>query len=79
MFLGLIKPQFESRHEETQKGVVVDEAVRQRVISEVTSALEDAGFMVKGVVQSPIKGPEGNIDPNWHSQQHSKKSCRQYQ
>lgn len=62
VFLGLIKPQFESRHEETQKGVVVDEAVRQRVISEVTSALEDAGFMVKGVVQSPIKGPEGNIE-----------------
>lgn len=61
-FWGLIKPQFESRHEETQKGVVVDEAVRQRVISEVTSALEDAGFMVKGVVQSPIKGPEGNIE-----------------
>lgn len=62
VFLGLIKPQFESRHEETQKGVVVDEAVRQRVISEVTSALQDAGFMVKGVVQSPIKGPEGNIE-----------------
>ena len=37
-------------------------AVRQRVISEVTSALQDAGFMVKGVVQSPIKGPEGNIE-----------------
>ena len=60
--VALIKPQFESRHEETQKGVVVDEAVRQRVISEVTSALQDAGFMVKGVVQSPIKGPEGNIE-----------------
>lgn len=42
--------------------MVVDEAVRQRVISEVTSALQDAGFMVKGVVQSPIKGPEGNIE-----------------
>ena len=61
VFLGLIKPQFESRHDETEHGVVVDESIRQRVIDEVTQALQEAGFEVSGVVQSPIKGPEGNI------------------
>lgn len=62
VFIGLIKPQFESRHEETERGVVVDEAVRQRVVDEVTDALQDAGFEVDGVVQSSIKGPEGNVE-----------------
>lgn len=62
VFLGLIKPQFESHPDETERGVVVDEAVRQRVISEVTQALERVGFTVDGVVQSSIKGPEGNIE-----------------
>ncbi len=62
VFLGLIKPQFESKHEETERGVVVDEAVRQRVIEEVTGSLSNAGFRIDGVVTSPIKGPEGNIE-----------------
>lgn len=62
VFIGLIKPQFESRHEETERGVVVDETVRQRVVDEVTSALQSAGFNVDGVVQSSIKGPEGNVE-----------------
>lgn len=62
IFIGLIKPQFESRHEETERGVVVDEAVRLRVVNEVTQALTEAGFDVDGVVESSIKGPEGNIE-----------------
>lgn len=62
VFLGLIKPQFESRHEETEHGVVVDETVRKRVIQEVEAALSENGFSVDGVVASPIKGPEGNIE-----------------
>lgn len=62
VFCGLIKPQFESHHDETDHGVVVDERVRQRVIFEVTQALEEHGFTVTGVVQSSIKGPEGNVE-----------------
>ena len=62
VFLGLIKPQFESHHDETDHGVVLDESVRQRVIAEVSASLDHAGFIVSGVVQSPIKGPEGNIE-----------------
>ena len=62
VLIALIKPQFESAHEETDRGVVRDPAVRARVIEEVSSALDSAGFHVEGVVESPIKGPEGNVE-----------------
>lgn len=62
IFIGLIKPQFESRHEETEHGVVRDVAVRERVVREVTEALSSAGFAVDGVVTSSITGPEGNVE-----------------
>mgnify|MGYP002570829892 FL=1 len=62
VFIGLVKPQFESRHDETDHGVVRDEAVRLRTVEEVRSALEEVGFAVTGVVESPITGPEGNVE-----------------
>ena len=62
VFLGLVKPQFESRPGETEGGVVRDEAVRERVVGEVRAALEAAGFQTTGVVESPITGPEGNVE-----------------
>ena len=63
-FVGLVKPQFESRHGETDdRGVVRDETVRLRVVGEVEAALEEAGFSVKGVVESPITGKQsGNVE-----------------
>lgn len=63
-FVGLVKPQFESQHEETdERGVVNDPAVRQRVVEEVRDALEDAGFSCEGVIESPIKGKRsGNVE-----------------
>lgn len=62
VFIGLIKPQFESHHEETDRGVVRDEAVRLRTIDEVKAALESEGFVIDGVVESAIKGPKGNVE-----------------
>lgn len=63
VFIGLIKPQFESHHEETDRGVVVDEEVRRRVVDEVVTSLEDSGFDVDGVVTSSIKGRKrGNTE-----------------
>lgn len=63
-FVGLVKPQFESRQGETdERGVVQDEAVRARTVREVEEALEAVGFTCKGVVESPIKGKQsGNIE-----------------
>ena len=62
VFLGLVKPQFESRHDETDHGIVRDEAVRARTVEEVRCALEREGFEVTGTIESPIKGAGGNVE-----------------
>ena len=62
VFLGLIKPQFESAANESDHGIVRDESVRQRVIGEVEQALRYAGFQVTGVVESAITGAKGNVE-----------------
>lgn len=62
VFLGLVKPQFESHHDETDHGIVRDEAVRARTVEEVRCALECEGFEVTGTIESPIKGAEGNVE-----------------
>ena len=61
--VALIKPQFEvGRGEVGKGGVVRDPALHQRVCDEVQGWLEGSGWRVLGVVQSPITGPEGNIE-----------------
>lgn len=60
VFIGLVKPQFESAHDETERGVVLDEAVRLRTVDEVRQALESASFDVAGVVESSITGAKGH-------------------
>ena len=60
VFIGLVKPQFESAHDETERGVVVNEAVRLRTVDEVRAALDAAGFEVTGVVESPITGAKAH-------------------
>ena len=62
-FIGLVKPQFESQHDETDHGLVRDEAVRVRTIGEVQEALSAAGFTCEDVVESSIKGKRaGNVE-----------------
>ena len=61
--MALIKPQFEAGREEVGKGGVVrDAAVRERVCGEVVAWLAGQGWRVAGVVESPITGPEGNVE-----------------
>ena len=61
--VALIKPQFEVGRAEVGKGGVVrDPALHQRVCDEVRSWAEGLGWTVQGIVESPIKGPEGNVE-----------------
>ncbi|WP_427969540.1 TlyA family RNA methyltransferase [Altererythrobacter sp.] len=61
--VALIKPQFEVGREEVGKGGVVrDPALHRRVCDEVREWLEIGGWQVEGIVESPIKGPEGNVE-----------------
>ena len=61
--VALIKPQFEVGRAEVGKGGVVrDPALHSRVCNEVQAWLEQAGWQVQGITESPIKGPEGNVE-----------------
>ena len=61
--IALIKPQFEAGRAEVGKGGVVrDPAVHARVCDEVRSWLTDSGWNVLDIIESPIKGPEGNVE-----------------
>ena len=70
--VALIKPQFEVGRAEVGKGGVVrDPALHARVCREVRDWLEgrDAGpdavgggWHIDGIVESPITGPEGNVE-----------------
>jgi len=59
----LIKPQFEvGRGEVGKGGVVNDPAKHARVVAEVNAAARELGFAVRGVVESPIRGADGNVE-----------------
>ncbi len=61
--MALIKPQFEAeRHEVGKKGVVRDASVHARVCAAVAAWLESRDWSVEGIVESPITGPEGNVE-----------------
>jgi 23S rRNA (cytidine1920-2'-O)/16S rRNA (cytidine1409-2'-O)-methyltransferase len=57
----LVKPQFEAGRADVGKGGVVrDDGVRLRVVSEVAEASLSWGASVRGVVDSGLPGPKGN-------------------
>jgi 23S rRNA (cytidine1920-2'-O)/16S rRNA (cytidine1409-2'-O)-methyltransferase len=61
--VALIKPQFEvGRGEVGKGGVVRDPALHARVCGEVRAWLEGEGWAIDGIVESPITGPEGNVE-----------------
>ncbi len=61
--VALIKPQFEAGREEVGKGGVVrDPLVRQRVCDDAAEWVGSQGWTVLGVTESPITGPEGNVE-----------------
>jgi len=61
--VALIKPQFEvGRGEVGKGGVVRDPALHARVCEDVRTWLTGDGWQVDGLVESPITGPEGNIE-----------------
>ncbi len=61
--VALVKPQFEAGRGEVGKGGVVrDPAVHRRVCDAAVEWVVSQGWSVLGVTESPIKGPEGNIE-----------------
>lgn len=61
--VALIKPQFEVGRDEVGKGGVVrDPALHARVCEGVRAWVEGQDFAVQGIVESPVTGPEGNVE-----------------
>jgi 23S rRNA (cytidine1920-2'-O)/16S rRNA (cytidine1409-2'-O)-methyltransferase len=63
ILVALIKPQFEAGRAEVGKGGVVrDPEVHQRVCDQAAEWVASQGWTVLGVTESPITGPEGNVE-----------------
>jgi len=59
----LIKPQFEvGRGEVELGGIVTDSEKHRRVVAEVNEAARSLGMSVCGVIESPVRGAEGNTE-----------------
>jgi len=57
----LIKPQFEVGKGEVGKGgIVKDPLQHERVIAAVNAAAQSLGLSVRGVIESPVTGADGN-------------------
>mgnify|MGYP001451177529 FL=1 len=59
----LIKPQFEANKKEIKKGVVRDPNIHNRICEDIkTWLINECKSKIIGLVESPIKGPKGNIE-----------------
>jgi 23S rRNA (cytidine1920-2'-O)/16S rRNA (cytidine1409-2'-O)-methyltransferase len=61
--VALIKPQFEVGKADVGKGGIVrDETKRGAAVDAVVAFARAIGFEVRGVIESPVKGAEGNVE-----------------
>ena len=62
--IALVKPQFEAGRAEVSrgKGVITDPAIWRQALLDVGAALAVAGAPMMGIVPSPIRGAEGNVE-----------------
>ncbi len=59
----LIKPQFEAGREAIGKGgIVKDKSAHVKVLEDIYGYLVSIGFGVAGLIPSPIKGGDGNVE-----------------
>jgi 23S rRNA (cytidine1920-2'-O)/16S rRNA (cytidine1409-2'-O)-methyltransferase len=59
----LVKPQFEAGRAQVGKGGVVrDPAVHRDVLLRSMQQSEACGLTVQGVLESPVRGPSGNVE-----------------
>ncbi len=59
----LVKPQFEAgKHEVGAGGIVRDEKIRQAVVEMVVDGIQEYGFEMLGLTESPIAGAKGNVE-----------------
>ena len=64
LLILLVKPQFEATQLEADKasGVIEDPEIHQRVCREIGEATSQKGCSLLGIIESPIRGQQGNIE-----------------
>jgi len=62
--IALIKPQFEAGRAEVNRGegVIQDPDVHRSVLKETLAFASAVGFIPKGLIRSPLRGPKGNVE-----------------
>ena len=60
----LVKPQFEAEKSEVDKGagVIRDSEIHQRTIAQVVQAFNSQGMKQSGLIESPLRGADGNTE-----------------
>jgi 23S rRNA (cytidine1920-2'-O)/16S rRNA (cytidine1409-2'-O)-methyltransferase len=60
-WIALVKPQFEVGKDEVEnKGIITDLNKHMKVLLELNRFVEDAGWCLRNICRSPIKGQKGN-------------------
>jgi 23S rRNA (cytidine1920-2'-O)/16S rRNA (cytidine1409-2'-O)-methyltransferase len=72
--VALVKPQFEAGRAEASRGrgVIRDPAVWRRVLGEVAAALDARDAAMMGIMVSPLRGADGNVEFLVHARAHER-------
>jgi len=62
--IALIKPQFEAGRQQVGrgKGVIRDPVIHRQVLLDILSFAHELGYIVRGLIRSPLTGPKGNVE-----------------
>jgi 23S rRNA (cytidine1920-2'-O)/16S rRNA (cytidine1409-2'-O)-methyltransferase len=62
--IALIKPQFEAGRQQVgrNKGVIRDPLIHRQVLLDVLGFARQHGYIVRGLIRSPLTGPKGNVE-----------------
>jgi len=72
--IALVKPQFEAGRAEASRGrgVIRDPAVWRRVLGEVAAAIDAQDAVMMGLMVSPLRGADGNVEFLAHARAHER-------
>jgi 23S rRNA (cytidine1920-2'-O)/16S rRNA (cytidine1409-2'-O)-methyltransferase len=72
--VALVKPQFEAGRAEASRGrgVIRDPAVWRRVLGEVAAAIDAGDAVMMGIMVSPLRGADGNVEFLAHARAHER-------
>ena len=65
-FLVMLKPQFEAKPWQLQKGVVKNSKMRREIIADFEAAIKRGGYVILGKRDNELAGRFGNVERFYH-------------